>query len=71
VEFAGRMPEIGSDRRCVTWKMCWPDSTPLPHHQCPMAVEGHAVAQQPRVTWGAACSFFLKQRTGPGIFYVT
>jgi PAS domain S-box-containing protein len=56
VEFAGRRPIIGSDEWCVTWKLYWPDGTPLPHDQCPMAValkEGRpirgkeAVAERP------------------------
>lgn len=38
VELAGRTPVIGSDEWCVTWKLYWPDGTPLPHDQCPMAV---------------------------------
>jgi PAS domain S-box-containing protein len=46
VEFAGRRPTIGSDQWCVTWKLYWPDGTPLPHDQCPMAIalkEGRAI----------------------------
>lgn len=46
VEFAGRRPIIGSDQWCVTWKLYWPDGTPLPHDQCPMAIalkEGHSI----------------------------
>jgi PAS domain S-box-containing protein len=46
VELAGRRPVIGSDEWCVSWKLYWPDGTPLPHDQCPMAValkEGRAV----------------------------
>jgi PAS domain S-box-containing protein len=46
VELAGRTPVIGCDQWSVTWKMYWPDGTPLPHDQCPMAValkEGRAV----------------------------
>jgi len=38
VEFAGRRPTIGSDEWCVGWKLYWPDGTPLPHDQCPMAL---------------------------------
>jgi PAS domain S-box-containing protein len=38
VEMAGRMPTLGSDEWCVTWKMYWPDGRPLPHDQCPMAM---------------------------------
>ena len=38
VEFSGRRPTIGSDKWCVSWKLYWPDGTPLPHDQCPMAL---------------------------------
>ena len=38
VQMAGRTPEIGSDQWCVTWRLYWPDGTPLPHDECPMAV---------------------------------
>ncbi len=38
VEFSGRKPELGSDQWCVTWKLYYPDGTPMPHDQCPMAV---------------------------------
>ena len=38
VHLAGRKPEIGSDEWCVTWRLYWPDGTPLPHDECPMAV---------------------------------
>ncbi len=38
VDFAGRRPTIGSDEWCVSWKLYWPDGTPLPHDQCPMAL---------------------------------
>jgi PAS domain S-box-containing protein len=37
-EMAGRAPVIGVDEWCVTWKLFWPDGTPLPHDQCPMAI---------------------------------
>ena len=35
--FAGRTPQLGSDSWCVTWRLFWPDGTPMPHDQCPMA----------------------------------
>src|SRR5437764_10289573 len=38
VRFSGRVPQLGSDSWCVTWKLYYPDGTPLPHDQCPMAV---------------------------------
>ncbi|MBZ9759757.1 PAS domain S-box protein [Mesorhizobium sp. CA8] len=56
VQLAGRTPVIGTDEWCVTWKLYWPDGTPLPHDQCPMAIslrEGRpirgyeAVAERP------------------------
>jgi PAS domain S-box-containing protein len=38
VEFSGRVPELGNDSWCVTWKLYNRDGSPLPHDQCPMAV---------------------------------
>jgi PAS domain S-box-containing protein len=38
VRLSGRVPELGTDRWCVTWKLFLADGTPLPHDQCPMAV---------------------------------
>jgi PAS domain S-box-containing protein len=38
VRFSGRVPQLGTDSWCVTWKLYWPDGTPLPHDQCPMAI---------------------------------
>jgi PAS domain S-box-containing protein len=38
VRFAGRVPQLGTDSWCVTWKLFWPDGTPMPHDQCPMAI---------------------------------
>ena len=37
VEFAGRQPELGQDRWCVTWKIYRTTGEFLPHDQCPMA----------------------------------
>jgi PAS domain S-box-containing protein len=36
-KLSGRTPELGTDTWCVTWKLFFPDGTPLPHDQCPMA----------------------------------
>ena len=57
VEFSGREPVLNSDSWCVSWKLSWPDGTPLPHDQCPMAMalrsrtpnlgEYEAVAERP------------------------
>lgn len=38
VEFAGRLPEVGRDRYCVTWRLWDDDGAFLPHDQCPMAI---------------------------------
>jgi PAS domain S-box-containing protein len=38
VEFAGRVPELGTDRWCVSWKLYDLEGNPLAHEQCPMAV---------------------------------
>jgi PAS domain S-box-containing protein len=38
VELSGRRPKLGSDQWCVSWRLYWPDGTPLPHDQCPMAM---------------------------------
>jgi PAS domain S-box-containing protein len=34
----GVRPALGSSEWCGSWKLFWPDGTPLPHDQCPMAV---------------------------------
>jgi two-component system CheB/CheR fusion protein len=34
----GRRPKLNSDQWCGSRRMYWPDGTPLPHDQCPMAV---------------------------------
>jgi len=36
--FAGRVPEPGNDRWCVTWKLYESNGSPLPHDRCPMAI---------------------------------
>lgn len=37
IDFAGRTPERGKDRWCVTWKIYTAAGDRLPHDQCPMA----------------------------------
>ncbi|MGB7782379.1 MAG: HWE histidine kinase domain-containing protein, partial [Pseudolabrys sp.] len=34
----GHRPTLGSREWCGSWKLFWPDGTPLPHDECPMAV---------------------------------
>ena len=38
IAFAGRMPRVGQDSWCVTWKLYTEEGEYLPHDQCPMAV---------------------------------
>jgi PAS domain S-box-containing protein len=38
VEMWGVSPEIGTSEFCGSWKLYWPDGTPLPHAECPMAM---------------------------------
>jgi len=37
VELAGRQPQLGQDRWCVTWKIYTTTGDFMPHDQCPMA----------------------------------
>jgi PAS domain S-box-containing protein len=34
----GCRPELGQSQFCGSWKLYWPDGTPLPHDECPMAM---------------------------------
>ena len=38
IEFAGREPQLGEDRWCVTWHLYTMEGEFLPHDACPMAV---------------------------------
>src|SRR5215218_5758343 len=38
VKLAGRIPDLGRDQWCVTWKLFTTGGEPLPHDVCPMAV---------------------------------
>jgi PAS domain S-box-containing protein len=37
-ELWGYSPVLGQDRWCGSWRLYMPDGTPLPHHQCAMAI---------------------------------
>ena len=37
IAFAGRVPTLGRDRWCVTWRLFTEDGAFLPHGKCPMA----------------------------------
>src|SRR6516165_6325338 len=34
----GCRPKLGQSKFCGSWKLYWPDGTPLPHNECPMAM---------------------------------
>ena len=34
----GHRPQLGTSEWCGSWKLYWPDGTPLPHDECPMAM---------------------------------
>lgn len=34
----GHRPRLGSSRWCGSWRLWWPDGTPMAHDACPMAV---------------------------------
>jgi PAS domain S-box-containing protein len=34
----GCQPELGKAEFCGSWKLYWPDGTPMPHDECPMAL---------------------------------
>lgn len=34
----GHRPKLGEAQWCGSWRLFWPDGSPLPHDQCPMAV---------------------------------
>jgi PAS domain S-box-containing protein len=38
IRLTGRVPELGTDQWCVTWKTFQLDGTPVPHDRCPMAL---------------------------------
>lgn len=39
-EFWGRRPELG-EAWCGSWRLFWPDGTPMQHNECPMAIALH------------------------------
>jgi len=37
IELAGRVPQLGEDRWCVTWRIYTTEGDFMPHEECPMA----------------------------------
>ena len=60
-EMAGREPEVGKDKWCVTFKLFTADGKQLPHDECPMAIalrENRPVRNQQAVAQRPDGSFF-------------
>jgi PAS domain S-box-containing protein len=38
VRLWGYAPTLGDSQWCGSWRLSWPDGTPLPHSECPMAM---------------------------------
>ena len=38
VDFSGRVPNLGTDQWCVSWRLYHADGRPMAHDQCPMAI---------------------------------
>jgi PAS domain S-box-containing protein len=38
VQLWGCRPELGKSEWCGSWRLFWPDGTPMPHETCPMAI---------------------------------
>lgn len=56
VDFAGRVPNRGKDRWCISWRLYAQDGIPMAHDECPMAQTlrtqrpirgGSAIAERP------------------------
>jgi PAS domain S-box-containing protein len=52
----GCRPKLHTDQWCGSWRLYWPDGTPMPHDACPMAITlkerrpvrgGQAIAERP------------------------
>lgn len=75
VKLSGRVPELATDRWCISLRLYWPDGTPMAHDQCPMATAlkedrrirgAEAIAERPDGTrvWFAAYPTPLHDRNG-------
>jgi PAS domain S-box-containing protein len=38
VQLWGQRPTLGTSEWCGSWKLFWPDGTPMAHDECPMAI---------------------------------
>jgi two-component system CheB/CheR fusion protein len=73
----GRRPQLNSDQWCGSWRLYWPDGTPMPHDACPMAIAlkerravrgGRAIAERPDGTRVPFMAFPTPLRDASGAF---
>jgi PAS domain S-box-containing protein len=71
----GRRPKLGEDWWCGSWRLYWPDGTPMGHDECPMAVTlktgcaargAEAIAERPDGTRVPFLAYPTPLRNGAG-----
>ncbi len=73
-ELWGHRPELGRSEWCGSWRLRWPDGTPMRHDECPMAVTlregrsvtGEAIAERPDGTRIPFAAYPKPLRDGSG-----
>jgi PAS domain S-box-containing protein len=73
-ELWGHRPELGRSEWCGSWRLLWPDGTPMRHDECPMAVTlregrsvtGEAIAERPDGTRIPFAAYPKPLRDGSG-----
>jgi two-component system CheB/CheR fusion protein len=73
----GCRPQLNCDQWCGSWRLYWPDGTPMPHDSCPMAIAlkerravrgGRAIAERPDGTRVPFMAFPTPLRDASGTF---
>ena len=73
----GCRPKLNTDQWCGSWRLYWPDGTPMPHDACPMAITlkerrpvrgGQAIAERPDGSRVPFMAFPTPLRDASGVF---
>jgi PAS domain S-box-containing protein len=73
----GCRPKLNADLWCGSWRLFWPDGTPMPHDACPMATAlkerravrgGQAIAERPDGSRVPFMAFPTPLRDASGVF---
>jgi PAS domain S-box-containing protein len=73
----GCRPQLNTDLWCGSWRLYWPDGTPMPHDACPMAIAlkerravrgGQAIAERPDGSRVPFMAFPTPLRDASGVF---